>query len=72
MQIEESIDFVKIFDFLFLMDLYILRCPEPDLTVSGKCLSVYLCVCDKNFAASLARELMHRVSLNYIFIDILT
>ena len=57
---------MKIFDFRFLMDLHILGCPEHDLTISGKCLSVCesvcLCVCDKNFVASVAQELMNRVS----------
>ena len=37
---EESIGFVKIFDFQFLMDLHGLRCPEHDITISGKCPSV--------------------------------
>ena len=46
---------VQIFDFWFLMDLHVLGCPEQDLDVSGKCLSV--CVCDKNFVASVAIEL---------------
>ena len=36
--------FVKIFDFLFLMDLPVLRCPDNDLSSSGKCLSVYVSV----------------------------
>ena len=31
---EESIGFVKIFDFRFLMDLHALGCLEPDLTIS--------------------------------------
>ena len=30
-------------------------------------LSVCLCVCDKNFVASVARELMNRISWNFIF-----
>ena len=38
--IEESIGFMKIFNFRFLKDLYVLGCPEHDLTISGKCLSV--------------------------------
>ena len=42
---EESIDFVEIFYFWFLMDLHALGCPEHDLTVSGKCLSVCVSVC---------------------------
>ena len=44
--------------FRFLMDLHVLGCPEHDLTIFGKC----LCVCDKNFVASVARELMNRIS----------
>ena len=35
-----NFDLVKIFDIRFLMDLHVLRCPEHDLTISGKCLSV--------------------------------
>ena len=60
---------MKIFDIQFLMGLHVLGCPECDLTISGKCLPVYLCVCvcDKNVVASVARELMHRISLNFIF-----
>ena len=46
---EESIGFLKIFDFRLLIDLHILGCPEHDLTISGK----YLCV-TKNFLASVA------------------
>ena len=64
---EESIGFVKIFDFRFLMDLHVLGCPDGNLTISGKCLSVYLCVSDKNFVASVARELMNRISWNFKF-----
>ena len=63
---EESIGFLQIFDFRFLMDLHVLGCPDHDLTISGKCLSVWLCVCDKNFVASVTRELMHRISWNFI------
>ena len=59
-QIEESTDFVQTFDFLFLMDLQVLRCPDQESTISGKCLSVRLsvclCACDKNFVASAAQE----------------
>ena len=58
---EESTGFVQIFDFRFLMDLHVLGCPEHDFIISGKCLSVCLCVCDKNFVASVAWELMHRI-----------
>ena len=49
--IEESIGFVQIFDFGFLMDLHILGCPEHDLTIFGKC----ICLCMTNFAASIAQ-----------------
>ena len=45
------------------MDLHVLGCPEHDLTIFGKC----LCVCDKNFVANVARELMNRISRNFIF-----
>ena len=45
------------------MDLSVLGCPEHDFIISGKCLSV----CDKNFVASVARELMHRIQWNFIF-----
>ena len=49
MSIEETIGFVQIFDFWFLMDLHVLGCPEHDLTIFGKCLSdcvsVCLCIC---------------------------
>ena len=44
---------MQILDFRFLMDLHVLGCPERDLIISGKCLSV----CHKNFVASVAREL---------------
>ena len=30
-------------------------------------MSVCLCVCDKNFVASVPQELMHRISWNFIF-----
>ena len=38
----------------------VLGCPEYDFTICGKCLSV--CLCDKNFVVSVARELMNRIS----------
>ena len=67
----KNIGLVQILDFRFLMDLHILGCPERDLTISGKCLwvcvSVSLCVCDKNFVASIARELMTIILWNFIF-----
>ena len=54
------------FDFRFLMDLHVLERPDQDVTISGKCLHVRLfvcmCVCGKNFVASVAQELMHRIS----------
>ena len=50
------------------MDLHVLRCPQYNLIISGKCLSV----CDKNIVANVARELMHRNSWNFTFSDILT
>ena len=62
MQREERIGFVQIFDFRFLMDLHVLGCPEHDLTIFGKCLSVCLTVWDKNFVTSVAQELKHRIS----------
>ena len=64
----ESLGFVKIFDFWFLMDLHVLECLEHNFTISGNCLSVcesfsvYMCVYDKNFVASVVRELIHRIS----------
>ena len=51
---------MKIFDFQFLMYLYILGCPDHDLTVSAKCLSGCVCVCDKYLASNVTQELMHR------------
>ena len=42
---KKSIGFGKIFDFRFSMDLHVLRCPEHDLTIFRKCLSVCLSVC---------------------------
>ena len=68
LQVKESIGFVKILDFRFLMDIRVLVCLEHDLTISGKC----LCVCDKNFVASVAQELIHRISWNFVFSVILT
>ena len=43
--LDESIGFAKIFDFLFSIDFDVLRCPEHDLTIFRKCLSVCLSVC---------------------------
>ena len=50
----ESIGFAKFFDNLFSMDLHVLRCPEYDLTIFGKCLSVSL----QNFVEHVPQELM--------------
>ena len=41
---EESIGFTKIFDIRFSMDLQVLRCPEHDLTIFRKCMSIGLSV----------------------------
>ena len=61
LRIEESIGFVLISDFRFLMNLHVLGCPKHDLTISGKCLpGVSVCV-RQNFCGSVARELMHRI-----------
>ena len=46
-------------NFRFLMKFHALGCPEHDLTISGKCLSV--CVCDKNFVSSVTQELINRI-----------
>ena len=46
-QIEESIGFLQILYFQYLTDLHVLERPEQDLTVSGKCLSVCLCMLKK-------------------------
>ena len=60
-KIEESIIFVQIFEFRFLIDLHALRRPERDITIFGKCLSVCLSMSDKNCVTSVAQELMHRM-----------
>ena len=39
-----SIEFAKISDFWFSMDLHVLRCPEHDLMIFRKCQSVCLSV----------------------------
>lgn len=54
----ESIGCVKILDFLFSVDLYILLDPEYGLFVFSKSLSVNLSECDKNFVGTLFQELM--------------
>ena len=54
---------MQIFDFMLLMDLHVLGCSEHDLTISRKCLSVY----DKNFMASVSRELMNKISRNFMY-----
>ena len=48
--------------------LWVLRCPKYNLTTFGKC----VCVCVKIFLANLARELLHKIFLNFIFNYILT
>ena len=50
----------KNFDLQFLIDLHVFGRSVHDLTTFRKRLSV--CVCDKNFVASAARELMNRIS----------
>ena len=52
-QIEGSIVFLKIFGFQFLIDLHIFGSPKHDLTLTGKYLSAYICVClwQKNLAS---------------------
>ena len=74
-KIEESISFVQISDFRFLMDLHVLGCPEHDLSISGKCLSVcesvYVCVRHK-FRTSVAQKLINRISWKILFNVILT
>ena len=42
------------------MDLHVLGCPEHDLSISGKCLSV----CNKNFVANVTQELIKGISWN--------
>ena len=56
--IDESIGFVKILHCRFLMDLHVPGWSEHDLTVSG---NFCLCVCDKNFVPSAARELIDKI-----------
>ena len=72
--VNRSIGFLQIFDFPFLTDLHVLECSEHDLTISvfltvnlSVCLSVCLCVCDKHFVANVTRELMNRISWNFVF-----
>ena len=60
--IEKSVVFVKIFDFSLLMDLQTLGYSKHDMIIFKKCLSVCFYVCDKNFMASVIRELMHFIS----------
>ena len=60
---KESIGFAKIFDFWFSMDLHVLKCIEPDLTIFRKCLSVRL----QNFADTVSQELMGGNWWNFIF-----
>ena len=56
--LEESIGFAKIFDFWFSMNLYVLKCPEHDLTIFRKCLSaVCMHVDPQNFVDTLSQDL---------------
>ena len=57
-----------------MIDLHVLGWLKHDLTISGKCLSVCMsvCVCDKNFVASVAQELICRISLSFILSVILS
>ena len=55
---DESIGLVQIFNFRFVMNLHVLGFDEHDLTISAKC----LCVRDKNFVESVARELLRGIS----------
>ena len=81
--IEESIGFVKIFDFRFLMDLHVLGCPEHEFTIFRKCLCgcvcvwmcVWMCVdvcvcvdvCNTNFVGAVTHELMVGIERNFGF-----
>ena len=53
---------MQIFYFRFLMDLHVLGCPEHDLTIYTKCLSVYISVCHANFVAPLVEKLMGEIA----------
>ena len=76
---EESIGFVKIFDFRFLMDLHVLGCPEHEFTIFRKCLCVcvWMCVdvcvcgcvdvCNTNFVGTVTHELMIGIERNFGF-----
>ena len=51
------------------MDLHILGCHDHDFTIyTNTC----LCVCEANFMAALAQNLMDGISGNFIFSCILT
>ena len=50
------------------MDLHVLECPDYDFTISGNCLSVCVCACDKNFVAALEQKVMGGIAWNFIFI----
>ena len=49
---------------VFLINLHVLGCPEHDLTIFGKCLSV----CDTHFVAALEQKLMDRNSCKLIIV----
>ena len=55
---KENIGMAKIFDFLFLMDLYVFGNRKRDLSISGKSLSVSVFVCDTNVVAALEQKLL--------------
>ena len=60
-EVYESIGFVKIFDFQFLIDLHILGCPGHNLFIPEMSVGLR----DKKFVTSVARELTHRISRNF-------
>ena len=49
-----------------------MECPEHNLIISGKSVCLSLRVWDKNFVTSVSRELIHRISWNFMFGAILT
>ena len=69
--IHKKIIGAKIFDIRFSMDLHVLRCPEHDLTIFRKCLSLYLSVCLyvclQYFVDTVSQELIRGNWWNLIF-----
>ena len=63
--VEESIDFVQIFNCRFLMDLHVLGCPEHVMTVPRKCLSVCMSV-TKIFGKCSSRTNAQNLMKSYI------